>query len=268
MEMPMIQRPIPRRAFEITPASADSSMPPSPAGETQQPELLRSDSGNPPSRTRSILNLTSSTLVGIYSGATDGGSGQELNTPWGTGAQTPSLSVRQSLDGDRLQLPTFPFDNKTTRRPTLAKITRKTFRNYYLPLITQTVMLFGFGAGFGSLLTHLHKTQQIHAMPVMATNSNYYHIAWGLLGVIIGNALPQIDKLFEDESDEAVAEDFFEHAKSQHVRTTSSTSQSGKDRPSASDSGLGPIWHSAVRSVGAFVGIAFALVSLARCIQT
>lgn len=261
MEIPQIHRPIPRRAFEITPASTDSSMPPSPDNEAQNPELVakqRSERSPPPSRTRSILNLTSSTLLGIYSGATDGAQ-QELNTPWGTGAQTPALGHGPTLDSVRLQVPTFPFNDGSSRRPVVHKTPKKTFKSYYLPLLFQTVMLFGFGMGFGSLITHLHHTQQITPMPVPRnTGSQYYQVAWGLMGVIIGNALPQLDLFFED--DDAVADGY--EAKPQpynHIRSASSSSRSEKER-SLTDNGLGPIWHSAVRSIGAFVGIAFALV--------
>lgn len=262
MEMPQIHRPVPRRTFEITPASSDSSMPPSPAAETQNPDLLmsqRSDQSPPPSRTRSILNLTSSTLLGIYSGAVDGAR-EELNTPWGTGAQTPSK--RHNLDNGRLEVPAFPFNGNRTRPVALHRIPRKGVRQYYLPLFFQTVMLFGFGMGFGSLITHLHKTQQITPMPVPtgSNNSQYYQIAWGIMGVMLGNALPQIDMFFDSE--ETVTDGHDHNAGPyQHIRTLSSSSRGDKERPSLADSGLGPIWYSTVRSIGAFVGIAFALVS-------
>lgn len=137
---------------------------------------------------------------------------------------------------------------------------RKTFRNYYIPLFFQTAMLFGFGMGFGSLITHLHHTQQISPMPIPENASpQYYQIAWGIMGVLLGNALPQLDAFFEN--DEAVSEGYDDKPKQHdHVRTLSSSSRAEKE-PTLADNGLGPIWHSTVRSVGAFVGIAFALVS-------
>lgn len=264
MEMPQMHRPVPRRAFEIAPASTDSSQPPSPAPEAQNSELLtggHSERSLPPSRTRSILNLTSSTLLGIYSNAVDG-RGEELNTPWGTGAQTPDYRNRgTSLDTDRLQIPSFPFSDSSTRKPVIRRPLKKTVRNFYFPLLTQTLMLFGFGMGFGALITHLHKTQQFNTMPVPSgrKNSKYYQIGWGIMGVILGNALPQLDLFFDDE--EAVTDGFVDKAPpQQHLRSMSRGSHSGKDRPSLADNGLGPIWYSAVRSIGAFIGIAFALV--------
>lgn len=265
MEMPQIHRPIPQRAFEITPASSDSSRPSSPATEEQNPDLLssrRSNRSPPPSRTRSILNLTSSTLLGIYSNATDGGSGQELNTPWGTGAQTPNYSQRASIETDRLQIPSFPFSDGSTKSRVTRKPPRRTLRSYYIPLISQTIMLFGFGMGFGALVTHVNNTSKISPMPVPVNSANslYYQLAWGIMGVVLGNALPQIDLFFDDE--DAVGDGYdAKPPQYQRIRTLSGTSQSGKERPSLADNGLGPVWYSTVRSIGAFVGIAFALVS-------
>jgi len=256
----------------MTPASTDSSLPPSPAAEAQNPELLmnnrnRSDPNLPPSRTRSILNLTSSTLLGIYSSATDGSKGGELNTPYGTGAQTPVERPSAESDGQKiraaLQAPSFPFNGAPSRGPMIHKTRKRGFRQYYVPLIAQTLMLFGFGMGFGSLVTHLHKTSRITPVPVPASvaNSLYYQIAWGIMGVLLGNALPQIDVLFDDG--EAIADGVDTRTQQhQRLRSLSSMSQSGKERPSLTDNGLGPMWYSTVRSVGAFMGIAFALVSL------
>lgn len=256
----------------MTPASTDSSLPPSPAAEAQNPELLmnnrnRSDPNLPPSRTRSILNLTSSTLLGIYSSATDGSKGGELNTPYGTGAQTPVERPSADSDGqkirDVLQAPSFPFNGAPSRGPMIPKTRKRGFRQYYVPLIAQTLMLFGFGMGFGSLVTHLHKTSRITPVPVPTSvaNSLYYQVAWGIMGVLLGNALPQIDLLFDDE--EAIADGVDTRTQQhQRLRSLSSMSQSGKERPSLTDNGLGPMWYSTVRSVGAFMGIAFALVSL------
>lgn len=264
MVEPQIIRPIPRRAFDFGPTSPDESESPSPeldnaANDNTPLHMPRSDL-KAPSRTKSILNLTSSTLLGIYSGATDGQQ-QELHTPWGTGAQTPlqtplqTPSQRPSMDIGMLAPPAFPFN--TTRKPSMSgrTPTRKGFRHYYLPLFFQTVMLFGFGTGFGVLITQLHRTQHITPVPVPANRSNpmFYQLAWGLLGVLIGNTLPQIDIWFEDE--EAIAEGFTDVPKpQQHIRTISTSSQG---RSAASESG--PLWHPAVRSIGAFMGIALAL---------
>lgn len=253
-----IHRPVPRRPFDITPASADSSRPSSPPLEPNSPELLgggRNDLS--PTKTRSILNLTSSTLFGIYSGTSDGGNLESsAPTPWGTGAQTPSH--RKSLDGYTPEEPQIFWSEGGQPRPVNKQRTKRTgLRGYYLPLALQTTLLFAFGAGYGSIVTHLHKTQQITPIPVPSVehNANYYHLAWGLFGIVVGNGLPLVDEWLDDADEPAGQQ------RSGHKRSNSGSSDHGRD-----DS-LGPIWYSAVRSVGAFVGIAFAMVSASSLLQ-
>lgn len=264
--MPQIYRPIPRRTFDLTPASPESSLPPSPPTEpvTREQTLdAQLDREPPPSRTRSILNLTASTLTGIYSAAVDGR--EDINTPWGTGSQTPIQRV--STDHDMLSPSSFTWGQspswKPRSKPTpVRKPPTRTFKQYYAPLLIQTVMLFGFGVGFGSLLTHVHKTQNIAPVPVPVAShhSYYFQIGWGLLGLIIGNALPRIDSWFEDE--EMVEEGFDSQSKHfQHRRASSVASRPGREKLSAADDSVGPLWYSTVRSIGAFIGIAYALVS-------
>ena len=251
MEMPQVHRPIPRRAFEITPASSDSSYPPSPA-EATNPELLSPQKSDaPPSRTRSILNLTSSTLLGIYSPVSSDGAREEMSTPWGTGAQTPVK--RKSVDDYNYSSTEAPVRwNREATKPR-SKVKRRGFRGYVVPLILQTVLLFGFGIGYGSLITHLHKTQRITPVPVLDIDRSTlsYQISWGFFGIFLGNALPLFDSLWEkfNSSD----------TKSGDGRTASA----GASPTSSSESGLGPLWYSVVRSMGVFVGIAFAVVSFA-----
>ena len=158
MEIPQLHRPVPRRHFDITPTSNDSSQPPSPSPENANAELLmerRQDSGMSPSRTRSILNLTSSTLFGIYSGTGNDGTPQEMTTPWGTGAQTPSH--RRSMDSPRPEEPEMVWAKGSSVPQTTLRRKRVGFRGYYLPLALQTALLFGFGVAYGYLVNQLHE---------------------------------------------------------------------------------------------------------------
>lgn len=262
MEMPQIYRPIPRRAFDLTPASPDSSLPPSPPTEPvpREPTVdSQLDKEPPPSRTRSILNLTASTLTGIYSAAVDGR--EDINTPWGTGSQTPIHRV--PTDHDLLSPSSFTWGQSAPLTSTARrKSPRRSFRQYYRPLLVQTVMLFGFGVGFGSLLTHVHKTQNIAPVPIPTSSqhSQYYQLGWGVLGLIIGHALPQIDSWFNDE--QTVEEGFDSQSKHfQHRRASSVAVRAGREKLSVVEDNVGPLWYSTVRSIGAFVGIAYALVS-------
>ena len=247
--MPQMYRPIPRQTFDFTPASSDSSYPPSPA-ETTYPEFSspqRSDA--PPSRTRSILNLTSSTLLGIYSPVSGDGNREEMSTPWGTGAQTPAK--RQSVDNNNYKTAEAATkSNGHATKPPL-KPKRRGFRGYVVPLMLQTVLLFGFGLGYGSIITHLHKTQRITPVPVLDIDRSTlsYQLSWGLFGILLGNALPLVDSLWEKYI-----------SSNTKLRAGKPAPVIGAGSVSLAESGLGPLWYSAVRSVGVFVGIAFAVV--------
>ena len=172
-----------------------------------------------------------------------------MSTPWGTGAQTPAK--RRSVDDYNYR----PKDiglkwngEGTKLRP---KPKRKGFRGYVVPLILQTVLLFGFGIGYGSIITQLHKTQLVTPVPVPDVNRSTlsYNISWGIFGVLLGNALPFVDSFWE----QFVSSD----AK---LGVTKTHAGEGKGSSSSTESGLGPLWYSAVRSMGVFVGIVFAVV--------
>jgi Insulin-induced protein (INSIG) len=254
MEMPQIHRPIPRRTFEITPASSESSHPPSPVPEFN-PDFLtdrRNDNSFSQSRTRSVLNLTASTLFGIYSGTGTEGSREEMSTPWGTGAQTPSH--RRSMDDYSPDASRPVLSEYFSKPPPRPRKRRTGFKGYYGPLAMQTTLLFGFGVAYGSIVTHLQESRKITPIPVpgVKQNSASYHVSWGLIGVLLGNALPLVDHFWQ--------ETFVDDASGKNPRRPRSSSD--QIRASLADGDLGPIWYSAVRSIGAFVGIAFAVVSL------
>ncbi len=253
-ETPQILRPIPRRTFQLTPASNESSVPPSPSPENTNPELLEAKlhGASPPSRTRSILNLTSSTLLGIYSPNGYEISREEPSTPWGTGAQTPSL--RQSVDGQRPSALAVSRDKELPRR---AFDRRKSgFRGLYLPLLLRSTLLFGIGIAYGMLITHLHDSQKLAAVKVEAfdRHSSSYMFFWGLAGVALGSMQPWFDSIWSELPASPG------RPVSQAQRRGSSSSADGDDngeRP-----GFSADWTPVVRSIGAFVGIAFAIVSL------
>ncbi|EXJ78654.1 hypothetical protein A1O1_09055 [Capronia coronata CBS 617.96] len=257
MEMPQIARPIPRRPFELTPTSTDSSHPPSPATEAVNPDGLASPKpDSTPARTRSILNLTSSTLLGIYSPTGYDENREELSTPWGTGAQTPNQ--RQSIDDYRPRQPSSLAWPRDADKPRL-KPKRKGFRGFIIPLLLQTVLLFAFGIAYGSVVTHLHKRQLITPVPVpnVERDSLYYQLSWGVFGILLGNALPLVDSLWEKAGSSVVSGEQTTQATQLGPEIAAATE--GPTSSPSSDSGLGPIWYSAVRSIGVFVGIAFAV---------
>lgn len=258
MEMPQIARPIPRRAFELNPASADSSHPPSPSTDAANPDQLSGQKAeSTPSRTRSILNLTSSTLLGIYSPTGSDENREELSTPWGTGAQTPNN--RRSIDDYTPRQPSSLTWNRDADKPQLTT-KRLGFRGYWIPLLLQTILLFAFGVAYGSIVTHLHRQQLITPVPVpdIEHHSLYYLLSWGIFGIFLGNALPLVDSLWERAGWPAVSGD--QTTRNRRLGAENAATTEGLNSSPSYDNGLGPIWYSAVRSIGVFVGIAFAVV--------
>ena len=254
-DQPSILRPIPRRNFEITPASPVSSSPPSPLPESSPQHLdPRSSTDAPPSRTRSILNLTSSTLFGIYS-PTGYGDREEPSTPWGTGAQTP---IRQG-SGERLVSLEYDKPRSQRRSSSQHRPHNLGFTNFFLPLALRSLLLFAFGIAYGIIITHLHDDQRLAPVKVEGINRHdwRYLVFWGVAGVGLGSLLPWVDLLWEEK----LGQDAPQAPSKRPNRTRDMDDGSPRPvMPARAGSGLGADWNPVVRSVGAFVGIAFAIV--------
>ncbi|KAJ9656846.1 hypothetical protein H2201_008408 [Coniosporium apollinis] len=258
---PPILKPLPRRAFEITPASADTSLPATPRSTSdfasQVDARLHASTaaeGGPPSRTRSILNLTSSTLFGIYQPTGyDNIRDSEPATPWGTGAETPSR--RESIETEKRPL-VIPTRNA---RPSLGRIAshqphqhgaRRGRWKDWLSRAARILALFVIGMAYGVIVSHLHDNQ--HIAPVrmelgIARTSWTYLAFWGVAGVALGSALPWVDWMWEGDAGEG------------GIRLDGEDGGSEMDLVKAAEESD---WHPVVRSIGAFVGIAYAIRKL------
>ena len=144
---------------------------------------------------------------------------------------TPAISRNPST----LNLPSLRSREESTNLkrhrppPTIGKL---------LPyLLLRVGALFAFGVAYGVIVTHFHdrsplSPKQSAGVEIELEHGGWaYLVLWGLAGVGLGNLLPWID----GREGEAEAE-------------------GEKQR-------RGWAWHPAVRSVGAFVGIAYAIVS-------
>lgn len=255
----MILKPKPRRPFELTspPASRPSSPP---ATDQSFPSYLQaphSMSGSTtPSRTRSLLNLTSSTLFGIYEPTGFSTERETTYTPWGTGAQTPAdspVNRRGEWDWSKANIPDTVLHNRPNgtklRRKSAAPqqqrvhhMPRKGFKGYVLPNVGRVIALFGVGVSYALLITHLHDRRGLAPARVELNRSSWTYLAcWGLAGILLGEALPWADTFWAPDEDE------------------NQKPQKQQDRKSVS--GLDG-WMDVVRSIGAFVGIAFAIRKL------
>lgn len=266
---PTILRPIPRRPFGLnlttpTPPDEDSS-PATPAPSDLANLRFLQPTPEPLSLTRpqSFLNLTSSTLFGIYSPATPSARDRvfddrdELDTPWGTGAQTPIK--RPSVDEATYELMrdrSHPVRRRSSFRPTEPPVQLAPPPSL-MSLALRGLLLFLLGVGYGVLVT----TTRFHSGAgnlasfkdgMIRPAYNWAHLTfWGVAGVALGALLPWFDRVWEEsfgegEDDVVVVE---------------------KDGD-LEDLGSSTDWALVIRAVGAFVGIVFAIVSYSRILPS
>lgn len=251
-------RPMPRRAFDMTPVSGNSTNPPTPSpNEGDDPVAEESKTASMESlssRTRSVLNLTSSTLFGIYAPS------EESSTPWGNGAQTPSW--RPIVD-DKVPplLGAYTQSAMSKSHPQQRSASWGSFRS----LARRTTLLFVLGVAYGVIIIHLHDNRQLAPVKVggIERYSERYLITWGIAGVFLGTLLPWVDTYWEggkgDYEFELPAEAEKDRPRS---LSTSGMGEETSSSPSRNDSRAD--WTPVIRSIGAFIGIAFAIVSLRR----
>jgi len=226
---PPIYRPAPRRPFEH---ASIPQQPPSPLLSPARPDET-------PSRTHSIMNLTSSTLLGIYSPTGYSEDRDEPSTPWGTGAETPNPAV---------EFPTYRKKSAAPLPPVPSGIST------VLSLGIRSITLFGLGMLYGLLVRHLHDDQQLAPFQVegiIKPRNDWRYLAfWGVAGVALGSLLPWVDTLWEDN--------FESPSTLKGVREGTPE----KEEELNSSGLFGADWTPVIRSVGAFVGIAFAIRKL------
>lgn len=260
---PQILRPIPRRPFNVNFTRA------TPPDEPTSPDLPNDGSfgsrllsaaweklgdkqgagSEGPSRVPSIMNLTSSTLYGIYSPtASKGGfpGREDGETPWGVGTQTPVR--RPSLDEATYELMRERRHSTRRRSSFKSKNSERLAKTgtSKVSIALRTTLLFVLGLGYGALVTRFHEEQKRSTgLPegVLGDSSDLKYLAfWGVGGVMLGSSLPWLDSFWEEtfgsEADEATDDD--------------------EDRPTGSDPGTD--WTLVMRAIGAFVGIVFAIV--------
>ena len=215
-------------------------MPPSP---NLDGALLNTAADGSVSRATSMMNLTASTLFGIYSPTTTGrGFGgyndrDEPGTPWGTGAETPAK--RLSVDDGGGYEPTKSWSalpRARTAQSTPPSGPPSSRLGLVLSLASRATLLFGLGMGFGVLVSQLQDEPSLAALQVDSAAGAYdwrLLSLWGMAGIVLGTLLPWFDGVWDGTLGPA-----------------------GRETANADTD-----WPMVVRSIGAFVGIVFAIVS-------
>ena len=206
--------------------------------------------------------MTSSTLFGIYDDV--GSSAASMaETPWGTGAETPAHtgmgyhawdSGMGSPDGGismKQQARRGTQNGKVEgKRKTQSPRRARHGVMKHAVLVGKLAALFLFGVIYGLIVSHLHDTRQLSAVHVEGMDrKNWIYLAsWGFFGVALGSLLPYVDLAWSGHSSDDYTEE--------------------KDSEQEGESPISEQINDVVRSVAAFIGIAFAIVSYAHQLLT
>jgi len=228
----------------------------------------------PAQRTRSILNLTSSTLFGIYDATHDEPLATATPTPRGSRAQTPARIdsvVDVSAHGGALYK-VEAMQERPSRRATDDRYPTRLRASPTARLATailRSTVLAGIGIAYGLVIEQLHDARAFAPVEVRLDRASWTYLAfWATVAVVLGHALPAVDRRLrsdhaggrvaarDGEDGEETVADGRSADKERPLKTTVD------ERSSAPRPGLSADRISIVRIVGAFVGIAFAIVSL------
>lgn len=289
---PLIIRPVPRRPFSTNhpPAFVSApSPPPAHAEEEISPKTIRSppetpsyfctplsnSRGDTPSSFRtsnSTTNLTDSTLFGIY-GNDDSTFSSQRQSPDPADLALRDLPSAISNWSSRRDLSSFDLKLKEREKINSIISRRRTSHNgsrENAPFSRKrgvwekawrVALLFFCGMCYGLMVFHLQSerpgvSSRYGAMHVQVRTESYgwkYVMFWGMAGVGLGSLLPWVDGIWEDVR----SPDLLEPARDGDEGETAVLS--GKPASAPSDAELGADWNPVVRSIGVFVGIAFAI---------
>ncbi|TGJ85289.1 hypothetical protein E0Z10_g3432 [Xylaria hypoxylon] len=267
---PPLLRPIPVRPFNVnlkdpTPPG-DESLPHTPqTGSSLNLDWLnfklldprnrvRPESSASISRAQSVMNLTSSTLMGIYEPTTYDNDkytpGIELTTPWGTGAETPARVLSMDEPSTTIQnVHAYPARRgSSVHHPTHTPPLSTTTSLFYSGL--RALLLSGLGVlyGIGVATVREGRSTSAFRMEHVINVSGYtwgYMTFWGATGLTLGCLLPWVDGVWERSTGNGSSGEVIE-----------TEGEAGNNLRRKTD------WALAVRGIGIFIGIAYAIRKL------
>ncbi|KAK6357533.1 hypothetical protein TWF718_001842 [Orbilia javanica] len=262
---PPLYKPTPRRGFIL-----GDNFDPSPT-DTPTNELLNAPteasngtitpSGPLSKRSQSIRNLTTSALFGIY------GPSAYDSVPGTPGATRHSSSANLLANGGS-SIPTSPTefsgDDGSTlpskRSRPLSNLSRhhssKSSNNGgIIQQIGRLAVLFTAGASYGFIISQVHDQSHIAPVKVQVERDTVgYLVSWGIAAVVLGSLLPWVDGIWEEYVWESGSDE--DDKRDGKEGNGSAGGVTGEERE------VTPGWNPAVRSIGAFVGIAYAIRKL------
>ncbi|GAB1320826.1 Insulin-induced protein-domain-containing protein [Madurella fahalii] len=271
-------------AYRPSPSSSSS-----PAIASPNANLSTRDRDTPLSRATSFLNLTSSTLFGIYSpsaragGQGQGGEDEEEEDgvavfPDTSGVNTPRTPARRAgldeatyvLMRERSRSHSHPASSSV---PFPSSSSSSSVRlaggglRMVLALALRAVLLFVLGVGYGVLVTRFPRRggqQQQQQQQQVAVWEWRYLGFWGVAGVVLGGLLPWFDKVWERRA----AAGLKGKKRSRADGDGDGDGEVDVDAiPTATATAAAPAqaetdWALVIRGIGAFVGIVFAIRKL------
>ena len=132
-------------------------------------------------------------------------------------------------------------------------------------VLVRTVVLYLLGVLYGGLVVRLHDRPAVAPVRVAGIDhrGGAYVLFWGAAGVGLGHLLPWLDRQSAVKVGTLPGEKA--NGGTRHTREKSDASAKGEADTAAGagiESRVGGDWITSVRSVGVFIGIAFAIVSL------
>ncbi|KAI0486835.1 hypothetical protein F4859DRAFT_315504 [Xylaria cf. heliscus] len=255
---PPLFRPVPVRPFNINlkepSPPGDESLPHTPhTGSSLNLDWLnfklldprnrmRSESSTSISRAQSVMNLTSSTLMGIYEPTTYDNDkytpGIELNTPWGTGAETPARGLTMDESTNLLREGrVHPARRRSSVHHTVhIQPLSNTASMFYSGL--RALLLSGLGVLYGIGVATVRENPSTTAFRME------HMTFWGVSGLILGCLLPWVDGFWEGSEGGSNGDT---------IETEGDTSKNLRRHTD---------WAVAVRVIGIFIGIAYAIRKL------
>jgi hypothetical protein len=135
-------------------------------------------------------------------------------------------------------------------RPPQPKPKKQSLSAQIVPLLIKGVVLLATGVLYGLLVSHLHDRQHIAPVKLEINRLSWQYLgSWAIAGLVLGEALPWLDRLLTPTTEE-------------EGRSSQGSTAEDRQREDARRSKMPRGWNEIVRAVGMFVGISFAIRKL------